>query len=136
MSKSTIKSVKFMVVVKLMALAAAFVIAPKLMTLTFFCFFGIGKTLGQELRAGMQRFGWTLFTFAFMCGAGCLVQSVFPNLGYTAWDMVVISAAWLFVFGIPLDACDIPTKSDDRRNTSTTAMTKKEPVILNAEVVE
>lgn len=126
-----------MLVVKILVLAAAFIVAPKLMATTFFCFFGIGKTLSEELKAGTQRFGWILSTFIFLCLAGCVIQGFFPSLGYTTLDMLIISGAWTFVFGIPLDICDVPMSTDGKKqNVSTTALVKKDPVVVNAEIVE
>lgn len=125
-----------MLAVKFLALTIAFIVAPKLMTTTFFCFFGIGKTLSNELQSGAQRFGWILFTFVFLCLAGCFVQGLFPSLGYTTTDMLIISGVWTFVFGVPLDICDTPMLNAGRHEVSTTALVKKEPVVVDAEIVE
>jgi hypothetical protein len=136
MSKSTIRSVKLVLVIKLLAIIVAFLVAPKLMATTFFCFFGLGKTLSNELQPGAQRFGWILFTFVFLCLAGCVIQGAFPSLGYTTTDMLIISGVWTFVFGVPLDICNTPLLDIGRHEVSTTALVKKDPVVVDAEIVE
>ncbi len=129
-------TVKLMLVVKLFALAIAFLMAPKLMATTFFCFFGVGTTLGKDFPSRTSRFGWITLTFVFMGFVGCLVLWMFSSIPYTTMDMVVISTAWTIVFGIPQDICDT-SKQDGRSKDSTASiMINDESAIIDAEIVE
>ena len=129
-------AVKLMLAMKLIALVIAFLMAPKLMATTFFCFFGVGTTLGKELPSGNSRFRWITLTFAFMGFIGCLVLWMFSSIPYTTMDMVVISAAWTIVFGIPQDICDTSKLQGHKNDITASVELRDEPAVIDAEIVE
>lgn len=96
-------SAKVMLAVKVLILGVATYFAPMLMTITFFCFFGIGRAIAAETK----RFLWIALAFVFMTLVGCGIFKLFPSIPCSYLDMIVIGAAWIIVFALPSD-CSSP----------------------------
>lgn len=132
MSQKTINSIKFVLVIKFIIVAAAIIFLPIGDFLMCSCFVLPPSFLtAREIRPGFNR-----FTALFVCNGvvgACMAAALALGIeieGVSVSMMFITCAIYTFLFGVPLDICVA------ERKASQMPVVQKDDTVIEAEVIE
>ena len=132
MSKKTINSIKFVLVIKFVIVAAAIIFLPIGDFLMCSCFALPPSYLtARDVKPGFNR-----FTALFICNGvvgACMAAALAMGInieGVSVGMIFITCAIYTFLFGVPLDICVA-----ERKATQMPVM-QKDDTVIEAEVIE
>ena len=133
MSKKTINSIKFVLVIKFIIVAAAIIFLPIGDFLMCSCFVLPPSYLtARDIKPGFNR-----FTALFICNGvvgACMAAALAMGInieGVSVGMMFITCAIYTFLFGVPLDIC-----VTQNAEAQMPVVQKKDDTVLEAEVIE
>lgn len=133
MSKKTINSIKFVLVIKFVIVAAAIIFLPIGDFLMCSCFVLPPSYLtARDVKPGFNR-----FTALFICNGvvgACMAAALAMGInieGVSVGMMFITCAIYMFLFGVPLDIC-----VTQNAETQMPVVQRKDDTVLEAEVIE